>query len=69
MILGLVFYTLTQGGVFLSLSHLPAITFSLILNFTTVLVALTGIFGLREYPSILLWFGIGVFIAGVRSIF
>ena len=69
VILGLVFYTLTQGGQFLSLSHLPAITFSLILNFTTVLVALIGIFGLREYPSVLQWFGIGVFIVGVLVYF
>ena len=69
VILGLVFYTLTQGGQFLSLSHLPAITFSLILNFTTVLVALFGIIGLREYPSTLQWFGIGVFIAGVLVYF
>ena len=69
VILGLVFYALTQGGQFLSLAHLPAITFSLILNFTTVLVALIGIVSLREYPSALQWFGVVVFIAGVLVYF
>jgi drug/metabolite transporter (DMT)-like permease len=69
IVLGLVFYTLTQGGQFLSLSHLPAITFSLILNFTTVVVALIGIIGLQEYPSGLQWLGIVVFIVGVLIYF
>ena len=69
VILGLVFYTITQGGQFLSLSHLPAITFSLILNFTTVVVALIGIIGLREYPSKLQWLGIAVFLVGVLVYF
>lgn len=69
IILGLVFYTITQGGQFLALNHLPAITFSLILNFTTVVVAFIGIIGLREYPSRLQWFGIVVFIAGVLVYF
>ena len=69
IILGLVFYAITQGGQFLSLDHLPAITFSLILNFTTVVVAIMGIVGLKEYPSGLQWFGIVVFIAGVLVYF
>ena len=63
--LGLVFYTLTQGGQFLTLNHLEAVTFSLLLNLTTVLVAFFGIIVLREVPSRLQWGGIAIFIAGV----
>ncbi|MAT44812.1 MAG: hypothetical protein CL609_20975 [Anaerolineaceae bacterium] len=64
-VLGLVFYTFTQGGQFLTLKHLDAVSFSLILNFTSVLVAILGIFFLREVPSRLQWGGIFVFLIGV----
>lgn len=64
-VLGLVFYTMTQGGQFLTLKHLEAVTFSLLLNFTSVLVAFFGIVVLREVPSRLQWAGLIVFIAGV----
>lgn len=67
--LGLVYYTMTQGGQFLTLSHLEAVTFSLLLNFTTVLVAFFGIIALREVPSRLQWGGIVTFIAGVLVYF
>ena len=68
-VLGLVFYTLTQGGQFLTLKYLPATTFSLLLNFTTVLVAVFGIFGLKEIPSGRQWMGILIFLAGVLLFF
>lgn len=67
--LGLVFYTMTQGGQFLTLNHLEAVTFSLLLNFTTVLVAFFGIIALREVPSRLQWGGIVTFIAGALVYF
>ena len=67
--LGLVFYTMTQGGQFLTLNHLEAITFSLLLNFTTVLVAFVGIIALREVPSRLQWSGIILFIVGALVYF
>ena len=67
--LGVVFYTLTQGGQFLTLNHLEAVTFSLLLNFTPVLVAFAGIIVLREAPSRLQWGGIITFIAGVLVYF
>jgi drug/metabolite transporter (DMT)-like permease len=67
--LGLVFYTLTQGGQFLTLNHLEAVTFSLLLNFTSVLVAIFGVFALREVPSRLQWGGIIIFTAGVLVYF
>jgi len=68
-LLGVVFYTLTQGGLFMTLNHLDAITFSLLMNFSTVLVALFGIFSLREIPTRLQWLGIAVFIFGVLLYF
>jgi len=63
--LGLVFYTLTQGGQFLTLSHLEAVTFSLLLNFTTVLVVLIGVVALAEIPKRWQWGGFILFLAGV----
>ena len=67
--LGLVFYTLTQGGQFLTLKYLEAIPFSLILNFTAVVVAVVGIVVLQEVPSRLQWAGILVFIVGAAIYF
>lgn len=65
IVLGVVFYTLTQGGQFLTLAHLDAVTFSLLLSFTPVLVALFGIVALREVPSLVQWGGILLFLVGV----
>jgi drug/metabolite transporter (DMT)-like permease len=64
-LLGLIFYTVTQGGQFLTLNHLEAITFSLLLNFTAVLVAVFGIVALKEIPTPKQWVGVAVFIGGV----
>ncbi len=68
-VLGLVFYTLTQGGQFVTLAHLEAVTFSLLLNFSAVLVALAGIVTLREMPSRLQWAGIALFVVGTLVYF
>ncbi|MBW8010485.1 MAG: EamA family transporter [Chloroflexi bacterium] len=67
--LGLLNYTLTQGSQFLGLDYLPAITFSLLLNFTAPLVALLGIPLLKERPTWLQWGGISVFLIGVLVYF
>jgi len=67
--LGVVFYTMTQGGQFLTLNHLEAVSFSLLLNFTTLLVAVFGIIFLQEIPSRLQWAGIAIFILGVLIYF
>lgn len=69
IILGLTFYTLTQGAQFLGLSLLPAVTVSLMLNFTPLLVAVLGIFILRETPSKIQWLGVILFIAGILFYF
>jgi len=67
--LGLVFYAATQGGQFLTLDYLEAITFSLLLSFTPVLVALAGAFTLRELPSRRQWLGILVVLGGALLYF
>ena len=69
IVLGLVFYAMTQGGQFLTLNHLEAVTFSLLLNFTTVLVAFIGAVVLREVPSRSQWVGMVIFIAGALVYF
>jgi len=66
---GLVYYTINQGAVFLALVYLPAITFSLMLNGSAVVVALLAIPLLREAPSARQWLGIAVFVAGVLLFF
>ncbi|MCL4861821.1 MAG: EamA family transporter [Caldilineaceae bacterium] len=68
-LLGVLFYALTQGAQFLALSLLPAITTSLLLNFTTVVVALIGAAFMAEKPHRLQWVGIVLNLAGVLLYF
>ncbi|HSL31980.1 MAG TPA: DMT family transporter [Anaerolineales bacterium] len=68
-VLGLVFYTLTQGSQFLSLAYLPAAMVSLLLNLTPLVVALFGIFFLREHPTPRQWLGLALTILGVAIFF
>ena len=68
-VLGLVFYALTQGGQFLTLQHLDAIPFSLILSFTPLLVAAIGTFALRERPTRVQWAGVGTALVGAALYF
>ncbi len=63
-ILGLLFYAVTQGSQFLGLAYLPAITTSLLLNFTTSIVAVIGFFWLREVPGMRQWSGILLALVG-----
>lgn len=65
ILLGFAFYTFTQGAQFLGLSLLPAVTVSLLLNFTPIVVAVMGIFILSERPTALQWLGSILFIVGV----
>lgn len=69
ILLGFTFYTFTQGAQFLGLSLLPAVTVSLLLNFTPVFVAVMGIFLLSEKPTLLQWLGSILFIVGVLVYF
>ncbi len=67
--LGLLFYAITQGAIFVSLAYLPAMTVSLLWNFTTVVVALLGIVFLAERPTTLQWSGVGVNLSGILLYF
>lgn len=58
IMLGLLFYTLTQGAQFVGLFYLPAVTVSLLLNFTAVIITLLGIFLLAEVPNLRQWIGV-----------
>ena len=69
LVLGLVFYALTQGGQFLTLKYLDAIPFSLILSFTPLLVAGAGTFTLRERPTRLQWIGLAATLIGAALYF
>ena len=69
VLLGLVVFTLTQGAQFISLSYLPANMVSLVLNTTSMVVGLAGIYFLKEMPTPLQWFGIALTLAGVGVYF
>ncbi len=64
IVLGFLFYAVTQGTVFLSLAYLPSMTVSLLLNFSPVVVALLGIPLLAERPTVLQWGGVGLSAVG-----
>jgi len=68
-LLGVVYYTLTQGAMFLALAFLPANMVSLLLNLTSIFVGIAGISLLKESPSRLQWFGIGLAGLGVGVYF
>ena len=63
--LGLIFYTLTQGAMFVALEHLPAISLTLVLSFTPAAVALMAIPWLGERPRRIQWIGMFLFLIGV----
>ena len=69
VLLGLLYYTATQGAQFVSLVYLPANTTSLLLSFTSVGVALLGIVLLNERPAALQWGGMLVCLGGVLIYF
>ena len=68
-LLGVVFYTLTQGSQFLSLAYLPAAMVSLLLNLTPLVAGLFGMVFLREHPSPGQWIGITLTVIGVALYF
>jgi len=68
-LLGIFFYAFTQGTQFLGLSLLPAVTVSLWLNLTPLIVAVMAIFLIKEFPTTLQWIGVLLFIAGIFTYF
>jgi drug/metabolite transporter (DMT)-like permease len=69
MVLGLLFYSVTQGAQFLSLFYLPAMTTTVLLSFTPILVALLGISLLGERPTRQQWAGTAMYLVGVLVYF
>lgn len=69
ILLGLLFYALTQGAQYVGLVYLPFVTVGLLLNFTTVIVALMGIVLLAERPTRLQWVGVLVNLIGMLVYF
>jgi len=69
ILLGVVFYTFTQGAQFFGLFYLPSVTVSLMLNFTPILVAIMGVFLLNEKPTALQWGGAALFLIGIFTYF
>lgn len=67
--LGVIFYTLTQGAQFVSLSFLPSATLSLLLNFSPIFIALYGMASRSEQTSLTQWGGILVTIIGALIYF
>lgn len=68
-VLGLLYYTIAQGSQFLGLFYLPAITFSLLLNFTALIVAILAMPVLKERLTRFQWGGMVVFLLGVYVFF
>ncbi|MBK7229547.1 MAG: EamA family transporter [Ignavibacteriales bacterium] len=68
-LLGILFYAFTQGTQFIGLSLLSAVTVSLWLNFTPLIVAVLAIFLIKEIPTLLQRFGVALFIAGILTYF
>lgn len=69
ILLGFVFYTLTQGLIFLTLKQIDVTALSLLLNFTPIFTALFSFFVLNEIPAKKQWIGIGLFLIGVLFFF
>jgi len=66
---GIAAYTLGNGFLFLSLTMIPAVTASFIQGLIPLLVAVLGVFHLRERPSLLQAGGIGLALVGAYIFF
>jgi drug/metabolite transporter (DMT)-like permease len=69
IVLGILFYTLTQGANFLGLSLLPANTVSLIYNFGPFFIALGSGMFTKESPSPIQWIGVVLSVIGALVYF
>ncbi len=64
ILLGIVFYAITQGAQFVALAYAPAVSVTLIWSFTAVAVAVLGIVTLGEQPNGAQWAGMLLALAG-----
>lgn len=67
--IGVLVYTVTQGAQYLSLAYLPAVTASLVLHLSGIVVAFLGIYFLREIPTFFQWGGVALATAGMLLYF
>lgn len=65
VLLGVVLYTIGQGGQFLGLAYLPSVTVSLILNLSALFVAIVSSITIKERLTWLQWLGVLLNLAGV----
>jgi drug/metabolite transporter (DMT)-like permease len=68
-IMGFFLYAVGQGGQFLGLSYLPSVTVGLILNLTSLFVAMVSYYAIREKPSWLQWVGVLLNLGGILFYF
>ena len=68
-LLGIIFYTLTQGAQFVSLSFLPSATLSLLLNLSPILIAFYSMSNRSESTSLVQWGGILLSVIGALIYF
>lgn len=64
VILGALFYAITQGAIFVALAYLPAVTVNLLWSFSSMIVAVLGVVWLAERPTGIQWFGMVLAILG-----
>ena len=69
IILGIVLYTIGQGGQYLALAYFPSVTVSLILNLSGLLVATVSWITLKEKLNWIQWVGILFNLAGTLVYF
>lgn len=67
--LGIILYTVGQGGQYLGLAFLPSVTVSLILNLSALFVALVSSVAIKEKLNWLQWVGVLLNLAGVLVYF
>jgi drug/metabolite transporter (DMT)-like permease len=65
VLLGVVLYTVGQGGQYLGLAYLPSVTVSLILNLSALFVAVVSSITIKERLNWLQWIGVLLNLAGV----
>jgi len=69
VVLGILYYAVAQGAQYVGLAVLPAVTVSILLNFTALVVAFLGILFLDERPAWLQWLGVAFFVIGILVYF
>ncbi len=64
VLLGVIFYTVTQASQFIALERLPSATVSMFLNLSAVTIALLGMAFLRERLGRVQWLGVVISLVG-----